>query len=180
MRDSTPDLNASDEVRTALGKVVQLLVAEERANRKLDNDPDEVPEQIDDILKIVTDRLLRHALVLHEIALGGARTGSTNLIKAIASSQGPVAKVRERKPRRIRKQGLPTPAYVPDPDDLRELCGLVACLRAWIRAAGNQYDNGREHVLFPRLVTGQPIWKAESPLWQAIQRVLDRHGFGRP
>jgi hypothetical protein len=69
------------------------------------------------------------------------------------------------------------PTHTPDPDDMRELCGLVACMRAWACTHGDEYDPGREHPLYPR-----KQWRNgsahEGPLWAALETVLRRHGYG--
>ena len=71
----TLQLDASDEVKAALGKVVTLLCAEERARRNL-ADADEIFEQADDILRATTERLLGLALTLHTLARPVASAGS--------------------------------------------------------------------------------------------------------
>lgn len=65
--DPFDKLDVSSEVRGALGKVVTILCLEERSRRGLD-DPDEYLEQIDDILRVATERLLSHVQDLHGIA----------------------------------------------------------------------------------------------------------------
>jgi hypothetical protein len=79
----------------------------------------------------------------------------------------------------LRHKGAPNPVHVPDADDLRELCGLVTALRAWMRTPSDLYDHGSEHPLYPR---HQPHngYASVAPLWAAMDAVLERHGFGRP
>jgi hypothetical protein len=73
---------------------------------------------------------------------------------------------------------MAAPTHTPDPDDMRELCGLVACLRGWSCTHGDEADHGREHALYPvrQYRNGAAC---EGPLWAAIETVLARHGHGR-
>jgi hypothetical protein len=74
---------------------------------------------------------------------------------------------------------MPAPEHTPDPDDMRELCGLAACMRAWACTAGDEPDAGREHALYPPKQYRPGLGANEGPLWDAIERVLSRHGHGR-
>lgn len=78
----------------------------------------------------------------------------------------------------LRQKGMQRPAHTPDPDDLRELCGLAACLRSWGHTHADEDDAGRQHALYP-VRQFQGDGPDEGPLWSAIERVLARHGFGR-
>jgi hypothetical protein len=79
----------------------------------------------------------------------------------------------------LRCKGMKPPTHTPDPDDLRELCGLAACLRAWASTPGDQPDAGREHALYPPKQYRPGLGSDEGPLWSAIECVLARHGFGK-
>ena len=62
-------LDASDEVRSLLGRTLTALIAEERHARGLTS-PETILAEADDMLFIATGRLLDHALVMYEIAKG--------------------------------------------------------------------------------------------------------------
>lgn len=79
----------------------------------------------------------------------------------------------------LRHKGMQPPTHTPHPDDLRELCALVASLRAWAHTAGDEHDDGREHPLYPPKQYRPGVGSNEGPLWAAIDVVLKRHGFGR-
>lgn len=80
----------------------------------------------------------------------------------------------------LRVKGIPPEPYEPDPDPLRELCGLFCAVRAYSQTMSDQPDIGREHPLYP---PNQPIdprgWWDQRPLWDQIERTLEGHGFGR-
>lgn len=78
----------------------------------------------------------------------------------------------------LRHKGAPNPVHVPDEDDLRELCALVAAMRAWAFTTSDEYDHGSEHVLYPRRQPHNGS-ACEGPLWDALEAVLRRHGQGR-
>jgi hypothetical protein len=74
---------------------------------------------------------------------------------------------------------MDAPIHNPDADDLRELCGLAAALRAWAHTHGDEYDPGREHALYPPRQYRAGLGANEGPLWRAIERVLIRNGYGK-
>jgi hypothetical protein len=78
----------------------------------------------------------------------------------------------------LRRKGMSNPTHTPDPDDLRELCGLVRCLRAWAHTNTDEHDDGRDHILYPMRQQRPDTGANEGPLWAAISVVLDRNGFG--
>jgi hypothetical protein len=71
------------------------------------------------------------------------------------------------------------PIHQPHADDLRELCALVAALRAWSHTQSDIEDAGRLHKLYPPRQYRPGVGANEGPLWAAVETVLQRHGYGR-